>query len=71
MYLLKQLQKVYYEKLISKLAAFKIGIDNGLISDYNIKLMIDKIEQLESPENGYVYLDDVQNMYENELKNLQ
>ena len=43
------------KKSISKLAAFKIGIDNGLINDFNIKLMIDKIEQLESPESGYVY----------------
>ncbi len=55
---------------ISKLSAFKIGIDNGLINDYNIKNMIDKIEQLESPQNGYVLLEDVQNMYENELKDL-
>lgn len=55
---------------ISKLSAFKIGIDNGMINDYNIKNMIDKIELLESSETGYVYLDDVQNMYANELQKL-
>lgn len=53
---------------ISKLSAFKIGIDNGTINEYNIKNMIDKIESLQSPARGYVYLDDANDMYENELQ---
>jgi hypothetical protein len=58
------------KKSISKLSAFQIGINNGIVNDYNIKSIIDKIQKLESPEHGYVFLDDVNDMYENELKNL-